>query len=281
MGAVLGIGSALIGASSASKAAKSQQQASANQLALAEETRDLTRADNAPFLQSGQNALAALQYEYGLADKPTFGATPLTVTEETINVPGVFKSTHERTGDPVYSTEPTTRTNYNVNGLTFDTRDAANEYAIANGTGGTEYQGFTKTPGYDYRLQEGVNALDMSAAARGGLFSGATLKAQTQFGQDYASGEYNNYLSRLSGLASNGQNAANSQAASNQFYSQQAGNAYAAAGNAQSAGAIATGNALQNGLQNMAGWYGYQNAQPANNNAGPFSTPWAAGGFWG
>ena len=39
---------------------------------------------------------------------------------------------------------------------------------------------FTKTPGYDFRLQEGLNAVEGSAAARGNLMSGSTLQALQQ-----------------------------------------------------------------------------------------------------
>lgn len=45
-------------------------------------------------------------------------------------------------------------------------------------------------PGYQFRLQEGLKALDRQAAARGGLISGAALKASQRYGQDLASQEY-------------------------------------------------------------------------------------------
>jgi hypothetical protein len=45
-------------------------------------------------------------------------------------------------------------------------------------------------PGYQFRLSEGLKALDRQAAARGGLISGAALKASQIYGQDMASQEY-------------------------------------------------------------------------------------------
>jgi hypothetical protein len=45
-------------------------------------------------------------------------------------------------------------------------------------------------PGYQFRLSEGLKALDRQAAARGGLISGGALKAAQRYGQDYATGEY-------------------------------------------------------------------------------------------
>lgn len=55
---------------------------------------------------------------------------------------------------------------------------------------------FKASPGYDFRLNEGVKALDRSASAKGTLRSGAQTKQIQRFGQDYASGEYDNFLNQ-------------------------------------------------------------------------------------
>ena len=65
----------------------------------------------------------------------------------------------------------------------------------------TEYtpfgmQQFQADPGYAFRMSEGMKALERSAAARGGLMSGATGKALTRFGQDLGSQEYTNAFNR-------------------------------------------------------------------------------------
>lgn len=54
----------------------------------------------------------------------------------------------------------------------------------------------TRDPGYAFRLSEGLKGLERSAAARGGLMSGATGKALTRFGQEAASQEYQNAYNR-------------------------------------------------------------------------------------
>lgn len=54
----------------------------------------------------------------------------------------------------------------------------------------------TTDPGYQFRLQEGLKALERSAAARGGLMSGATGKALTRYGQEMGSQEYSNAYNR-------------------------------------------------------------------------------------
>jgi hypothetical protein len=52
-------------------------------------------------------------------------------------------------------------------------------------------------PGYAFRMREGLKAVDAQAAARGGLISGAALKASQRFGQDMASQEYQNAFNRF------------------------------------------------------------------------------------
>lgn len=54
----------------------------------------------------------------------------------------------------------------------------------------------TRDPGYAFRLSEGLKGLERSAAARGGLMSGATGKALTRYGQEAASQEYTNAYNR-------------------------------------------------------------------------------------
>ena len=51
-------------------------------------------------------------------------------------------------------------------------------------------------PGYQFRLQQGLDAVQNSAAARGGLLSGGTAKGMDQFAQGDASSEYQNVYNR-------------------------------------------------------------------------------------
>lgn len=59
-------------------------------------------------------------------------------------------------------------------------------------TGATEQN----DPGYQFRLMQGLKALDAGAAARGTLLSGAGIKPYERFAQDYASNEYGNVYNR-------------------------------------------------------------------------------------
>jgi hypothetical protein len=59
-------------------------------------------------------------------------------------------------------------------------------------------ENFYTSPGYQFRLDEGLRAVDAGAAARGMLRSGATLKAEQAFGEGLAAQEYDKYFSRAS-----------------------------------------------------------------------------------
>lgn len=57
---------------------------------------------------------------------------------------------------------------------------------------------FNADPGYAFRKQQGMDGIQSSAAASGGLLSGATLRALTSYSSDLASQEYQNAYSRFS-----------------------------------------------------------------------------------
>lgn len=127
-------------------------------------------------------------------------------------------------------------------------------------------QDFQADPGYAFRLSEGNKALDRQAAARGGLISGAALKAAQGYGQDLASQEYQNAFNRyqanrgsvygmLSGQGGVGQTATNAMGAAGSNYATNAGNAYMSAGNARASGYMGQANAL-GGFGNALANYG-------------------------
>ncbi|MEB3203043.1 MAG: hypothetical protein VKK05_09575, partial [Synechococcus sp.] len=56
---------------------------------------------------------------------------------------------------------------------------------------------FQADPGYQFRMDEGMKALERSAAARGGLLSGGFLRGATRYGQGVAAQEYQNAFNRF------------------------------------------------------------------------------------
>lgn len=127
-------------------------------------------------------------------------------------------------------------------------------------------QDFQKDPGYQFRMDQGQQALERSAAASGGLLSGGTGKALTQYGQDYASGEYSNAynrfnndqttrFNRLSALAGTGQTATNTIGTLGAQTAANIGENYLQAGNARAAGYVNQGNAINNGVSSLGNFY--------------------------
>lgn len=57
------------------------------------------------------------------------------------------------------------------------------------------------TPGYQFRLAQGLEGIDRNAAAGGMLGSGNRLMELMRYGQDYASQEFDNEIARLAGLS--------------------------------------------------------------------------------
>lgn len=120
-------------------------------------------------------------------------------------------------------------------------------------------------PGYAFRLKEGMNAMNATAAARGGLISGNALKAGQAYGQEMGSNEYgaafNRYLQNYGNAQNTFQMNRNNLVNPLQFLSGQ-GQA-AVAGQASSIGAGAANNAaLSTGAANAtaAGQVGSANA---------------------
>lgn len=120
--------------------------------------------------------------------------------------------------------------------------------------------GFQADPGYQFRMAEGMKAINASAAARGGANSGATLKALTKYGQDYASNEYNNAYNRnynrLSQLAGYGSNAAANFSGVAGVAGQQIGNNQIGLGNADANRQVTASNndrALLNSMMQAGG----------------------------
>ncbi len=278
MGAVAAIGGAVIQNRGAKKAAAQQTAIAREDMNLQRETRDLIRSDLAPFRQGGYTAQQALDFELGLGSRPTIGGNPAAI--ETITTPGsaggapamgVNALMNGMLGIPQSRATGGTagRTQYRVNGQTFATLQDAQAFANANRTGGTEYGGFTKTPGYDFRMNQGREAIEASAAARGGLYSGAAMQDALKFGQDYATSEYNNYLNRLAGRADTGMSAAGMSGQASQVAAGNMSNALGNIGNAQAAGTTGGANAFTGGLQNLAGLWNYQrNINPQGGSMG-------------
>ena len=117
-------------------------------------------------------------------------------------------------------------------------------------------------PSYQFRLQQGQDAIQSSAAAQGGLLSGATLKALQNYGQESASQEYSNAYNRfnadqtnrynrLSNLVGIGQNAAAQVGNAGAQTSQAIANNTMSGANSIAAGQVASANNWANTANNL------------------------------
>lgn len=109
------------------------------------------------------------------------------------------------------------------------------------GMGGAGAQGgafdrFREASGYNFRFNEGMDALNSGYAGAGVLQSGDAMRAATEFGQNFASNELGNYMGMLGNQQGVGLGAASAQAGVGQNYvntiSQNNNNAGTAAANA-------------------------------------------------
>ena len=125
-------------------------------------------------------------------------------------------------------------------------------------------------PGYQFRLDEGIEARDKSAASRGRLLSGAQNKAIEGFAQDTASQEYGNAYARysdqytkendakkqkynmLTGISQQGQASAARQAGATSQLAQTGGNIMSNTGRSQNIAQQNIGAARASAYQGMA-----------------------------
>lgn len=117
---------------------------------------------------------------------------------------------------------------------------------------------FQTDPGYAFRLSEGIKGLNNTAAARGGLLSGGTLKATERYAQGLASQEYQNAYNRyntdynmrlapLQTLAGYGQGATNNLTATTGNYGANQADTLANTGNIRASSYLNATDALARG----------------------------------
>lgn len=269
--AILGLGSALIGASASRSASRAQSNAAAR-------TEDL-----------GRDQLTETQRQYDNNVRIAQG-----IRDDNLAIAGDYR-THalDLSGD--------TRRNQLAALDPFSGTGAydAYQYELGLGDRPAGYRGFQETPGFQYAMDRTQGAVEGSAAASGNLFSGATLRALQENASGLTHQYYGNHLNRLAGEAGanrqfaglraniEGQYGANrlnalgnfanlgtganasfgaaqsdatrglaaGQAQSNAMI----GNALNNYGQARAAGAVGTANALLGGIDTGLGVWNYQN----------------------
>lgn len=133
---------------------------------------------------------------------------------------------------------------------------------------------YQQDPGYQFRLKEGLKQLNRNVAARGGAFSGNTLRGMQGYAQNMASEEYGNAFNRYLQqrqerlrmplyFTNMGMQTASDLANLSTSYGANLANLIGQGGQAQAAGTMGAANAWSNalsGVSNAAGSYMTANA---------------------
>jgi hypothetical protein len=207
-GAVGGAAVSVVGGALMGGGSKAAERAAKDSAARAQFAQEQARRQSLelldPYTDLGRNSSRKLSELLGVADPEGYAKRP-----ELQDFEDQLRNEHFQKYGKDY------QRNSNVAGQTVQAKQMYNEalkkweagkaeYEAANpnsGGSGNLLKAFTnedfvKDPGYEFRQQEGNKALERSAAARGGLYSGAALKALDRYNQDYASNEFTNAFNR-------------------------------------------------------------------------------------
>jgi len=228
----IGAGTSLIGSSQAASAQRSAANtASSTELAMFNQNRE----DQAPWRNAGTSALSQLLSDLGLEDPSQTAAQP--------SAGGYYDAASgqwvEQAAAPAAA--PARREGYGQLLRNFTQAD------------------YQQDPGYEFRLQQGEQAINRNALARGRYNSGGTLKELQRYNSGQASQEYGaaydrfnqnqtNRFNRLASIAGVGQTATNALNADRSATAGRIGENALQAGNATAAGYIGGANAINQGL---------------------------------
>lgn len=171
---------------SGNKQAKAVERSSDAQIAFAEDTRDLAIAEADRSYRTGQRVLQNSSRDLRQINRENYEATGGVIDRGYRDLRNATATEFERTGALINS------------GFDDQMRiqNALRGELIGDG-------GFEESPGYNFRRQEALDAVQASAAARGGLFSGATGKRLTEVADGYAADEWDRYRNDLRYLSEN------------------------------------------------------------------------------
>lgn len=198
-------GSLLGGALGGSKAG---ERAAKDAAAAAQRAQDNARrqanAELSPYKQSGESANKLLSQYLGTADPEGYALRPTRQKFEDEYLEyhfGKYGKGYDRNSD-MGTVNRYVDTKYNEAMKQWE--EGKKDYIARNpGSQGDgrllkdfTNEDFVKDPGYNFRLSEGEKGANRTFSARGGLNSGAALKALERYRQDFASNEFGNAYNR-------------------------------------------------------------------------------------
>lgn len=211
------VGAAAIGSSATSGAAKANQQAADAAAGETRAAREQAYSTLNPFVQGGTAAGSQINALLGLSSGPDYAAyvqanpdiladyqkqstageayTPtggmggmMGAVENIIAKRNGGGATPAFTGDmAAFGQQHWQKYGQNENRTLPTGQDAATQ----------AFDQFRNSTGYQFRLGEGMNALNSGYAGAGTIKSGAAMRAANEYGQNFASAEFGNYLNAL------------------------------------------------------------------------------------
>lgn len=300
-----GLVSALLGSNAASSAASAQANAANQAAALQKAMFDKTNELNAPFRagglsaqnrllelmglrpaggQSGQSGQGSPGGQGGGAPRSEAELRQALLSQYTAPMRQVVNINQGGEGDfaPQYFTEGGEVDEAGLSAAIAQARQreqTAHEQSQQAATPSADFGKYARDfsmadyqadPGYAFRLQQGQQAIERSAAARGGFGGGRMAKDLTNYAQGAASQEYGNAFNRyqtnrsnqlnpLQSLAGVGQTATGQMQTAAQNYASNAGNATMQAGAANASGYMGQANAISGGVGQGLNYYQNQN----------------------
>ena len=252
--AVGGIGSAVISSRGASNAAQATQAAADQSSAVQQQMYAQNAAALQPWQRSGLQANSAINALLGIGgqeqSQPGFG-----------NVGGGFggmgfggtedlwygRNGGQNLDGSGYLNSFGGPANLNGNALTNSVQTTPQQqYQSA-------FDNYRNSTGYQFRLDQGMNAINSGYAGAGSIKSGAALKAINDYGQGMASQEFNNYLGALGNQQGLGFSAASAQAGVGQNYANSLTGIYQQNGANQANSALVRSQNTANALGSVAG----------------------------
>lgn len=283
IGAAVGIGSALLSSSAQKKAAKQAAQVATDNTtannALARWVYDQNRGALNPWQERGNTAGRAYNALLGLGEVPPgqtnsnmpervdlpmqYGASDLinpyggqAFRQQGFNEDyGIINGGFDGPGGlPI---NPILQEQASIPQPQYQTAPAQPDQMAGGVTAPSPYQqafdNYRNSTGYQFRLNQGVNALGANWAARGLKGSGAALRSVQDYGQNIASNEFGNYMNMLLNQSNMGLSAANAQAGVGTNYAGQVTANNNAGADAAANAALLRGQANSNLFGNIAG----------------------------
>ena len=269
IGAGVGLAGGVMASNAAGDAADAQSAAAAASDATQRYQYDTTRADNAPFRETGVQANNRLAYLMGLGGGGAGAASAAPTIDDAW---ASLDSQHQAKYGSAAPRGDVQRQQAEAELAGLSAQWSAGQQSQQASQSDPAYGSLTRkfstadmaadpvyNSGLQFGLSEGTKGINRQAAAGGSMLSGATLKALTRFGNDYGSTKanesYNRFnndnttqYNRLAGLSGAGQQSTNAVSAAGASMANNISSSQQGVGNARGSAYLSQGNAWQNAI---------------------------------